>query len=233
MTGAFQLESVLPWGRSRAEYAAFFDLGSTDAFRSGGLRLLDCGGGPSSFTVEMTRLGVRAVAADPLYRFTAEEIAGRVAEARRVMVEGLRAAHDRFVWRDYGSPEALEALRLATMRDFLEDYPEGLAAGRYVAAALPALPFADQAFDLVLSSHFLFLYDAQLGGDFHLAAIREMLRLGHELRIFPLLDLDGQASTLVPAAISRLEAEGFTALVQPVPYEFQKGGNEMLRVFPG
>ncbi len=49
------------------------------------------------------------------------------------------------------------------MNDFLADYRAGRQEGRYVDAALPALPFDDLAFDLALCSHLLFLYTTQLG----------------------------------------------------------------------
>ncbi len=226
MTGEFQLSGVVPWGRNRAEYIAFFDLAAVDP----AARILDCGAGPSSFTAEMTRLGRPVVAADPLYRASQSDIAQRIVETHQSMLEGLRVARERFVWTHYGTPERVEEVRLSAMRDFLEDYGAGRAAGRYIPAALPALPFAGGSFDLALCSHFLFLYSADLDEEFHLAAIEEMLRLAAEARIFPLLDLDGQPSRHLEPARARLRRLGLRAERVPVAYEFQKGGNEMLRV---
>ena len=142
-----------------------------------GKRILDCPAGPASFTQELTALGEQAVACDPLYRFAAGQIAARVDETHPVMVAGMEAERERFVWTDAGSPARLGERRLAIMRRFLADYRAGLAHGRYVAAALPALPFGADEFDLALCSHLLFLYSAQLSADFHLAAIGEMLRV--------------------------------------------------------
>ncbi len=228
MSGAFRLEEALPWGRNRREYLAFFDL----AALAPGTRILDVAGGPSSFTAEMTRLGHRVVAADPLYRFSGAEIAGRIEAARRVMLDGLEAAGGRFVWRDYGDIAGLEATRLAAMEVFLEDYAAGRAAGRYLDASLPALPFEDGAFELALSSHFLLLYSARFDLAFHKAAISELCRAAGELRVFPLLDLEGERSRHLAPLLAWLGDEGFTAEVRPVAYEFQKGGNEMLVVQP-
>jgi SAM-dependent methyltransferase len=228
MTGAFKLEEALPWGRNRAEYTAFFDLGEL----APGTRVLDVAGGPSSFTAEMTRLGHQAVAADPLYRFSKQEIAERIAATRQVMLDGLRAAHDRFVWRDYGDVAGLEATRMTAMKRFLEDYEEGREAGRYIDASLPELPFAEGAFDFALSSHFLFMYSEQFGLTFHKAAIGELCRVAGELRIFPLLDLEGERSRHLEPLLLWLREEGFAAEIRPVAYEFQKGGNEMLRIQP-
>lgn len=228
MAGEFRLEEALPWGRNRVEYQAFFDLKEL----APGTRILDVAGGPSSFTAEMTRLGYPVVAADPLYRFTKREIAGRIQATRAVMTDGLRAAHDRFVWSDYGSVEALEATRLSAMKHFLEDYEEGLEAARYRDAALPDLPFDDAAFDLALSSHFLLLYSARFDLDFHKAAVVELCRVAREARIFPLLDLEGERSAHLEPLLSWLSAEGYTAELRSVGYEFQKGGNEVLLIRP-
>ncbi len=46
MSGAFDLDQALPWGRNRPEYLAFFDLLDL----APDTRILDCGAGPSSFT---------------------------------------------------------------------------------------------------------------------------------------------------------------------------------------
>jgi hypothetical protein len=59
----------------------------------------------------------------------------------------------------------------------------------YVAALLPSLPFADRSFDLVLSSHLLFVYPDHLDYDAHLGCARELARVAsREARIFPLVD---------------------------------------------
>ena len=119
---------------------------------------------------------------------------------------------------------------MAAMRTFLADWPAGCAQGRYVAGALPALPFSDRSFDLALCSHFLFLYSEQLTDAFHLAAIREMCRVASEVRIFPLLELGGRPSRHVPAVVDRLRRDGLEVTIETVPYEFQRGGNQMLRI---
>ena len=82
----------------------------------------------------------------------------------------------------------------------------------------------------MLCSHFLFLYGADLDQAFHLAAIQAMLQVGGEVRIFPLLDLDGRPSYHVDPIRADLRAAGYEAERVPVGYEFQKGGNEMLWV---
>src|SRR5262249_62401496 len=97
-------------------------------------------------------------------------------------------------------------------------------------AELPSLPFSDSSFDLALCSHFLFLYTTQLGEAFHRAAVREMCRVAMEVRIFPLLALGGTSSALVEPVTNELGAQGFRVSIDDVPYEFQRGGNKMMRI---
>jgi hypothetical protein len=92
------------------------------------------------------------------------------------------------------------------------------------------LPFHDSEFDLALSSHLLFLYSDQLGEAFHDAAASELCRVAPEVRIFPLLALDGRPSPYVGRVLARLRSEGRHVSIERVPYEFQKGGNEMMRI---
>ena len=119
---------------------------------------------------------------------------------------------------------------MAAMRTFLDDYDAGRTEGRYVEGALPALPFADAALDLALCSHVLFLYTAQLDEPFHRSAVRELCRVAREVRVFPLLALGGQRSPHVDFVATEARAAGHEVLVEPVPYEFQRGGNRMMRI---
>jgi SAM-dependent methyltransferase len=223
------LNDVVPWGRPFDEYVNMFGLSASDLDG----RILDCGGGPASFAAEATDRGHRVVACDPIYRFTAVEIARRIDETYPVLVAGMEAERERFVWTEAGSPRQHAEGRMAAMRRFLDDFPEGLRAGRYVAAALPQLGFAGGSFDLALSSHFLFLYSAHLSLEFHLAAIAEMLRVAGQARIFPLLDLSGEPSRHVQPVIAELGRGGHAPRIVTVPYEFQRGGNQVLVVERG
>jgi hypothetical protein len=52
-----------------------------------------------------------------------------------------------------------------------------------------------------------------------------------EIRIFPLVgQFDAEYSPYVNAILIRLRAEGCECEIKQVPYEFQKGGNEMMRI---
>lgn len=222
----FAVEGVVPWGRTMAEYQGMFDL------QEGALqgRILGCGDGPASFNAEMTAQGRAVVSVDPLYAFSGEAIERRVEETYAVIMEQLAHNRDDFVWTYVPSLPALGERRMWAMRRFLADYEAGKSEGRYVDASLPDLPFEDNSFDLALSSHFLFLYSKEFSLDFHIQALEEMLRVAPEARAFPLLQVGGAPSPHVQGAIEEFSQRGIEAGVEEVPYEFQKGGSQMLRL---
>lgn len=194
-------------------------------------RILGCGDGPASFNAEATRGGGRVVSSDPLYQFEAAQIRQRIDDtSAEVLAQARENAHE-FVWDDaIPDVDALKRVRMAAMTTFLDDYEQGRREGRYVVAGLPCLPFADGAFDLALCSHFLFLYSRQHDAPFHLESLRELCRVAREVRVFPLLALGGQPSPHVAPVTTELQDRGFTVTIERVPYEFQRGGNEMMRV---
>ncbi|MEZ4679087.1 MAG: hypothetical protein R2932_33210 [Caldilineaceae bacterium] len=223
---AMTLDQIVPWGRSLSEYQRMFAMTDTDLAGT----ILGCGDGPASFNAELTAKGGNVISIDPIYAFSAAAIRQRVQETHRTIVDKVKLTPDDYLWTEFRDPDALGAHRLATMERFLADYAGGKAAGRYQTQAVPTLTFPDGHFTLALSSHFLLLYTEQLSLDFHCAAVRELCRVAQEVRIFPLLDLVCQRSAHVAPLQRYLTELGYTAQIEPVPYEFQRGGNEMLRI---
>jgi hypothetical protein len=222
----FTLDQVVPWGRSFEEYRRMFAF-SDDDLR---LRILGCGDGPASFNAEASRHGCRVISADPLYRFTAEQIGSRIQQTSDQVLEQTRRNKREFAWDTIRSVEELRRIRLEAMDEFLADYEAGKAQGRYVAAALPSLPFGDASFDLALCSHLLFLYSEHFTESFHRQAIAEMCRVAKEVRIFPLLELGARPSPHVDPIMESLRGTGLVVSIEVVPYEFQRGGNQMMRI---
>jgi hypothetical protein len=223
---AFSLDKVVPWGRSFPEYLDMFGLSTSDL----GQRILGCGDGPAAFNAVLSQRGGSVVSVDPLYRFSVQEIRERIAATFGVVLEQTRKNAQEFVWRKIRSVEELGQVRLAAMEEFLADYPRGRIEGRYREASLPALPFNNGEFDLALCSHFLFLYSEQFSAAFHVEAVQELCRVAREARIFPLLELGARPSRHLEPVISHLQKDGFTVKMEAVHYEFQKGGDRMLRV---
>ena len=222
----FTLDQIVPWGRSFDEYRRMFAL--TDAELR--LRILACADGPASFNAEATRRGAKVISCDPLYRWDTHQLRQRIAATCDMMLEETRRNAGEFVWSSIPTVEELGRVRMAAMQAFLDDFSSGKADGRYVDAELPLLPFPNASFDLALCSHFLFLYTVQLGEEFHRAAIVEMCRVATEVRIFPLLALGSRMSRCVEPCLEHVSALGFEAEAVKVPYEFQRGGDEMMRI---
>jgi len=223
---AVEYKSVVPWGRSFKEYVDMFNLTELDLEKD----ILGCGDGPASFNSTMNQMGKTVISVDPIYQLKAQEIAKRIEETYQNVIDQTRENEDKFVWNKMKDIEHLGRIRMAAMKEFLADYDVGKNEKRYVFGELPTLPFKDNQFDLALSSHFLFLYTHNLSLEFHIQSINEMLRISKEVRIFPLLDVNSTRSAYVDKIINIYTEMNYYVEEVKVDYEFQKGGNTMLRI---
>lgn len=211
---------MLVTSRSYAEYEAMFDLTELPA------SVLDCCAGGAGFTAEAAARGVDAVAVDPAYELAAKDLVDTV---RRSLPagSGIVDQHEgSFVWHWYGTPERRDELRIEAADRFLQDV--AVAPERYVAGSLPSLPFEDRRFELVLSSHLLFTWADTYDQEWHLAALRELVRVARsQVRVFPLVKQGaGEPVEYLPELLEQLD--DVTAEIRKVPYEFQAGADEML-----
>lgn len=223
---SMRLDHIVPFGRSLREYELIFNLTAGD-YRQ---RLLDCGGGPSSFNAELSTRGGSVLSFDPLYACSGTRIKRRFDDTVDDVIEQVDRSPESWVWTYHKNSADLRRNRASALEIFLGDYEAGLQAGRYVCASLPALPFTNDCFGLALCSHLLFLYSDLLSFDFHLASIREIMRVSRELRIFPLLALNGMPSPYVAPLHADLERHGWLVTVERAGYELQRGGNQMMRI---
>jgi SAM-dependent methyltransferase len=225
---------VLVSARSLAEYRGMFDLSDVDLAGA----VLDCPGGAASATAEARGLGADVVAVDPAYPPpgpTAERAEALRALGQRAAAEAerghdwIRSHPDGFVWTFFSTPEE----HLAQRRRAAAAFTAHAAAEpqHYVQASLPHLPFADGAFDLVLSSHLLFTYGDRLDDAFHLAALRELVRVARgEVRVYPLVLVGGDREHEgLGALLEELAADGVVADLRPTGgYRFQRGADRVL-----
>jgi len=223
---SFTLADVVPWGRSFDEYVAMFALEQRDFEGT----ILGCGDGPAAFNAVATERGHRVVSVDPIYEFSAGEIERRIEQTTAEIAQQTRRNAAEFVWTHFTSTDELICARRTAMRRFLEDFPPGLQAGRYVHGSLPELPLGIGQFQLALCSHFLFLYSEQLDFEFHLRSVLALCGVAWEVRIFPLFELGSRLSRHIDPVIGSMRKLGFRAERVRVGYEFQRGANEMLTV---
>jgi SAM-dependent methyltransferase len=215
---------MLMSSRSLAEYRAMFTLSRSDL----GRRILDCPGGAASLTAEVSRAGGAAVACDPVYGN--RDVDDLSAAARAEIERGnlfILDHPDQYRWGFFADPEDHLHSRGAAAALFAADLRAQ--PSRYVAGALPHLPFGDASFDLVLSSHLLFSYADRLDLSFHRSAVLELVRVSrHEVRLFPLVAMGAVRYPALQVLLDQLRAAGVVAGIVDVDYELQAGGNQML-----
>ncbi len=220
---AFELSTVVPWGRTLGEYRLMFALNEIDLKKS----IASFGDGPASFNSEMTELRNNVTSFDPIYQFTKEQLLNRIEDIKDIVMKQTKDNKDNFIWTTIKDLDELEKMRMRAMYNFIEDFDKGREENRYIPHELPKkTTFLDKHFDIGLSSHFLLLYP-DLGLDFHIKAIDEMLRICKEVRIFPILDLDAKESSVLKPIIDNYSKD-YEVKIEKTDYMFQKDGNKML-----
>lgn len=198
--------------RSFEEYVRMFDLAEADLQACG--KVLDIAAGASSFTADACKRGLDAYAVDPRYARPFEQLVPEAREEIDVSTAKLMSVGNKYDLSYYGSFEQHRAGRLRSLEAFAEQYGrEEERKKRYQAGSLPHLPYADGEFDLVLCSHFLFLYEDQFNYEFHLQAVREMLRVCNPsgmVRIYPIMSLRWEPYSELARLRSDLSDNGVT-----------------------
>ncbi len=212
--------------RSFEEYECMFSCGFEP-----GERVLDVAAGASSFAAAARKQGIQAVSADPLYSLEPDTMARRGLQELEEASAKLADMQHIYSWSYYGSASQHEALRRRSLELFLEDYRRLYGTDAYVSAGLLQLPFADESFDRVLCSHFLFLYGEQFGADFHQEAVLELARVvrrGGEVRIYPLLDLKWDPYAGLGELMVFLEGHGLSPALEASSLSFIPGSHQLL-----
>ncbi len=184
----FTLRSVAFFGRTMAEYLEMLAL-DPDQLRD--LSILDVASGPGSFVAEAPAAGLDVTGCDPLYGGDPDTITAQGRADIDACREQVRRNPGSLVYEDL---EAFYRAKYAALDRFSADYRQRRGEGRYVAGGLPALPFSDRSFDLVVTANFLMVYAPLADGgmhdgsefdlDFHLRSVEELARVTRgELRI--------------------------------------------------
>ncbi len=222
----FKLRSVAFFGRTLAEYLEMFAL-DLDELR--GRRILDVASGPGSFVAEALAVGLDVTGCDPIY---AQDTAMITAQGKRdidACREQIRRNPGVLVYEDI---EKFYAEKYSALERFAADFRHRSGESRYLAGALPVLPFEDGSFDLVLSANFLMVYAPLADGGmhdgdgfglaFHSRAFRELARVTRrELRV-PGMHTWSQPPKQHPYCeplMAELEALGFAVELVPSHYD--------------
>ncbi|WP_058308232.1 methyltransferase domain-containing protein [Gracilibacillus massiliensis] len=223
------LNRIVYIGRTFDEYIDMFAL--SDDFLKG-KRILDCPAGACSFTAIGNKKGYDITACDIAYYYDVEELKDKGLQDIEHAMETMRNVRDNYKWEYFKDIESLRRHRLSALHDVTNDRRE--AKKNYIPAALPQLPFEDNSFDVLLSAHFLFMYADRLNYQFHIDTLNELLRVTKDhIRIFPLVDLEGNTYKSLDKTLHYLEEIGCTTEIVQVPYEFQIHANSMLIISKG
>jgi len=221
-----ELKNIVPWGRSFEEYKEIFSLTEMDLKKS----ILGCGDGPASFNAELSAQGGKVVSIDPCYIFTAAQLRSRIAEVYDEIMPQTRLNEEKYIWESIPSVDALGKIRMSAMEKFLSDYEKGKEEGRYIEASLPAVNFQENQFELALCSHYLFLYSEHVSLEEHIKSLVELCRVAKEIRVYPLLALNGDISPHLSMVMSELKSLNISVSLVGTKYQFQKGATQMLVV---
>jgi hypothetical protein len=229
----FEFDQVVFFGRSLEEYVLMFNL---ELQQLRGSKVLDCCAGPAAFARQGNEWGIEIVACDPLYTRSLEELRAIVDRDAASVSEKQKKTPE------YFHPELVPtSVRRQAMEIFLQDIQNCADSGRYVTGSLPALPFADQTFDLVLCGNFLFLYSevgtggmmehSALSYEFHRRALAELIRVSKsEVRIYPLQGPKVEEHSYLRPLMKELSAQGLTTTLQPVRQRDIKGAERLLSI---
>ncbi len=219
------LKNIALIGRTFDEYYRMFDLGNVQLKNE---TILDVASGVSSFCAEANAKGYNVTASDKIYKSNASDIGQKCARDLDTVIKQLPDIADLYVWDFFKDIRSLKAQRERAYKLFIQDFKK-YGQERYVPVEYPATDFGDGQFTISIISHFLFLYEDRLGYELHKRTILELLRItSKELRIFPIVNLKGQRSSLVEFLMYDKDFERFPISVKNVGYEFMKNGNEML-----
>lgn len=222
---AFLLEKVVPWGRTRKEYIKMFSLSEMDLCK----KIASFGDGPASFNYESAIEGHDVISFDIIYQFSRGQLETQINNTKDIVMQQTEQNMQNYIWSEIKDLASLEEMRMGAMCLFLRDFDKGKLDGRYIFHELPdRTDYEDNTFDIGLSSHFLLMYTS-LGYDFHIQSINEMLRICKEIRITPIVDLDGNYTDLTERIIEHYKKIYHVKIVK-TSYEFLKNENQMLYI---
>lgn len=215
------------WGHSTADYQEMFALNDDDLKK----KIIDCYPGASSFNAEITEKHGHVVSVDTLYEMDKTALTHYLDKVSETMQKKLEQNKEKFIWSNKTTLNELIKTRQQGIKKFLSDFEKGQKEKRYVGDKMKWLPFANRTFQLALCSHFLFGYRDHFDLNDHITVIRELSRIADEIRIFPLIDSQGEISSLVGPILLALQQQQVGVEVREVPYQFQKKGNAMMRIW--
>ncbi|WP_017754025.1 methyltransferase domain-containing protein [Calidifontibacillus oryziterrae] len=216
--------------RSYQEYKEMF-MFKEDLFSKG--KILDIASGASSFIAELNQMEYEAIAVDPLYKLTSEEIYDLGKKEINIASQKLSQNENLFIWNNYKSLKHHDEIRNRSLNQFIDNYRKDKHKEKYIPATLPNLPFDNNTFSLVFCNHFLFLYQEQFDFKFHLDAINEMVRItkkGGLILIYPLVGFKDEIYPHLDKLIDSLNTNDVSAKINETKFRFLPSATHYLKI---
>ncbi|MFX1366165.1 MAG: hypothetical protein ACFFCE_05080 [Promethearchaeota archaeon] len=221
------LDKVALIGRTFDEYERIFRLSD---FRLKNITILDVGSGVSSFCAEASNRGIKVIAMDPIYDYNSSSLEAKCSKDLDLVIKELNGVEHLYIWEIFRSKEDLKNYREKAYKQFIKHFRDNKS-NLYTSEKMPKTTFKNNQFDLIISSHLLFLYDHIFDYTFHKETIKEMLRIcSKEIRIFPLVNLYGRRSTFLQDFLKDPNFKNYKKTIERVDYEFIRGGNEFIKI---
>ena len=225
-TDAIDFDHILVIGRNFSEYNDMFLL---DERKPSDGKIMNVGGGVSSFTVEAAERGFTILSGDPVYCLEPDVIAGKCEnDIEGYLINHINKPHLYNWGHPFRDVDQEREARRNSYKLFLEDFRKNR--GRYLDALFPYTPFiARNHFSLSLVSHLLFAYEKFIDYEAHVKIIKEILRVtSDEVRIYPLINLQLKTSELVGRIMKDPVFEGVSFELRPTRYNFVKSADKMM-----
>ncbi len=207
-----------PTGFSFEQYQQMFAL--DDAGLQG--RILDLGGGFSTFNCQGRAAGYDIVSFDALYELSPAKINDRVdAWCLDLVQQGLAC--------DSELSQAYCADLAERSRQFSQDVQSDQAQGHYLSQWQDIDKLSDSSFSCVVAPYYFF-HSVAGSLDDHIDVINVLCRVATELRIFPLLAESGKAPEQLGPLMLALQQQNLALEVVTVDGEMPYGSGAMLRV---
>jgi ubiquinone/menaquinone biosynthesis C-methylase UbiE len=229
-TEHYEQTGVVMTCRSYEEYVQMFML-DEHLLKKG--KVLDVASGGSSFVAELNKRGHNAIGVDPLYRLPVEEMSTHGDTEIAIANQKLDKVKHLYVWDSYGSLDTHNEIRLNSFKQFLNSYEKDAKKEKYIAATLPSLPFEDETFSLILCNHFLFLYQDQFDYQFHLDAIKELIRITKKdgvIRIYPLVGFKNEVFPYINQLMATLDNDGIKIELSKTDFRFLPSATHFLSI---
>ena len=207
------------------EYARMFDLSSEDLSKS----ILSYPSSVTSFNAEASERGHQITSADHFYLDEKDATQQRAEQLFERQKRKLLSNRDYFLQHDI-NPDQLLIKWKNTIDHFIEDYQQGYRNGRYIKVASSPFPFEAHQFDIALCSALCF-YEENNGHLSEADILRELLRVSKEVRIFPLLNEEGEVDEIWGPVMLYLQNNHFGQEVKAISFDEHNEENAMLRIW--